>query len=318
MRIRSLPLLLLTASLLPATPGATVVAAPALVASASPVATAVASPVCEVAVEGGLEVRVKAGAKAVEPDAARGGTSDLLQGREPTSVSAKGSITVPTVVHVIAKGPTAADGQLTDAQVASQIRVLNEGFAGKGGKEAAATPFQFVLTGTTRTTNASWYEMLPGSTAEREAKTALRQGGKQTLNVYLSGLGAGLLGYAYFPQQGGSSKPWQDGVVVLNDSIPGGSATNYDQGDTLPHEVGHWLGLYHTFQNGCSASNDRVSDTPAEATPTFGCPVGKDTCSAPGLDPTENFMDYSYDACMYAFTRGQAARMDAIWKAYRA
>ncbi len=315
MRIRSLPLLLLTASLLPATAGVTAVAAPALLASAA--ATVVASPVCEVAVPGGLEVRVKNGAKAVEPDAAKGGTSDLLQGREPTSVSAEGSITVPTVVHVIAKGPTAADGQLTDAQVAAQMAVLNDGFAGKG-RDAAATPFRFVLSDTTRTTNAAWYEMLPGSTAERAAKTALRQGGKDTLNVYLSGLGGGLLGYAYFPQQGGSSKPWQDGVVVLNDSIPGGSATNYDEGDTLPHEVGHWLGLYHTFQNGCSASNDRVSDTPAEATPTFGCPVGKDTCAAPGLDPTENFMDYSYDSCMYAFTRGQAARMDAVWKAYRA
>lgn len=316
MRIRSLPLLLLTASLLPATAGVTAVAAPVLLGSAA--ASAVASPVCEVAVPGGLEVRVKAGAKAVEPDAAQGGASDLLQGREPTSVSAGGSTTVPTVVHVIAKGPTAADGQLTDAQVAAQMKVLNDGFAGRGGRQAAVTPFRFALTGVTRTTDAAWYELLPGSSAEREAKTALRQGGKETLNIYLSGLGGGLLGYAYFPQQGGSSKPWQDGVVVLNESIPGGSATNYDEGDTLPHEVGHWLGLYHTFQNGCSASNDRVSDTPAEATPTFGCPVGKDTCAAPGLDPAENFMDYSYDDCMYAFTRGQAARMDAVWKAYRA
>ncbi len=160
--------------------------------------------------------------------------------------------------------------------------------------------------------------MLPGSTAERQAKQALRRGGDETLNIYLSGLGGGLLGYAYFPQQGGASKPWQDGVVVLNESIPGGTATNYDGGDTLPHEVGHWLGLYHTFQNGCSAANDRMTDTPAEATPTFGCPTGKDTCSAPGVDPAENFMDYSYDACMYAFSAGQSARMDAVCKAWRA
>ena len=161
--------------------------------------------------------------------------------------------------------------------------------------------------------------MLPGSRAEREAKTALREGDDRTLNIYLSGLGGGLLGYAYFPQQGGNSKPWQDGVVVLNESIPGGSASNYDEGDTLPHEVGHWLGLYHTFQNGCSTAGDRVSDTPAEAYPGWGCPTGQDSCSADaGVDPIENFMDYSYDDCMYAFTRGQAARMDAVWKKFRA
>jgi hypothetical protein len=309
--IRPLPLLLLTASLLPATAAVTAVAAPAVLAS-----TATAA--CEVVAPGALEVRMKPGAKALEPDASQGATKDLLQGREPTSVSRPGSTTVPTWVHVIAKGTSAADGALTDAQVRAQVKVLNDGFAGRAGKDAADTPFRFALEGVTRTVIPAWYDMLPGSTAEREAKTALRRGGTQTLNVYLSGLGGGLLGYAYFPQQGGSSKPWQDGVVVLNESIPGGTATNYDEGDTLPHEVGHWLGLYHTFQNGCSTANDRVSDTPAEGTPTTGCPVGKDTCSAPGLDPVENFMDYSYDDCMCAFTPGQAARRDAVWKAYRA
>jgi hypothetical protein len=177
----------------------------------------------------------------------------------------------------------------------------------------------FRLADTTRTVNPGWYDLAPGSAAEREAKTALKVGGDETLNIYLGGLGGGLLGYAYFPQQGGSSKPWQDGVVVLNESIPGGAVRNYDAGDTLPHEVGHWLGLYHTFQNGCSTAGDRVNDTPAEAVPTTGCPDGKDSCAKdPGLDPVENLMDYSYDACMYAFTAGQAARMDAVWKAWRA
>ncbi len=184
------------------------------------------------AVAGALEVRAKPGAKAVEPDAAQG-APDLLQGREPTSVSPAGSTTVPTYVHVITSGRA---GALTDAQVKSQIAVLNAAFSGKGAgaKSAANTPFRFSLAGIDRTDNPAWYEMLPGSTAEQQAKTALRKGDDRTLNVYLSGLGGGLLGYAYFPQQGGSSKPWQDGVVVLNDSIPGGSATNYDEGDTLP------------------------------------------------------------------------------------
>ena len=307
--LRTLPVLALSAALLPLS-----AAAPALSS-----ALASTAKVCEVATPGGLEVRVKPGAKVAEPDATHGAGTDLLAGREPTALSAAGSIDVPTYVHVIAKGTRKADGHLSAQQVAAQMDVLNASFAGTSGPGAADTAFRFTLIDTTWTVNPAWYDMLPGSTAEREAKTALRQGDDRALNVYLSGLGGGLLGYAYFPQQGGSSKPWQDGVVVLNESIPGGAASNYDEGDTLPHEVGHWLGLYHTFQNGCSASGDRVSDTPAEAVPAFRCPEGQDSClKDPGLDPIENFMDYSYDDCMYAFTAGQAARMDAVWKAFRA
>jgi hypothetical protein len=220
---------------------------------------------------------------------------------------------------VIAKSKKRVDGYLSDAEIARQMDVLNASFGGTSGPGAAPTAFRFTRVATTRTIKPAWYDMLPGSAAEREAKQALRRGGDETLNIYLGGLGGGLLGYAYFPQQGGASKPWQDGVVVLNESIPGGAVSNYSEGDTLPHEVGHWLGLYHTFQNGCSTAGDRVSDTPAEAVPTTGCPTSKDSClKDPGVDPVENLMDYSYDACMYAFTRGQAARMDAVWQAYRA
>ena len=306
--LRAVPVLALSAALLPLAG-----AAPAL----SSVASAV--PACEVATPGGLEVRAKPGAKTPEPDASRGSGTDLLQGKEPTSLSPAGSITVPTVVHVIAKGTRRADGNLSDKDVARQMGVLNDSFAGTTGPGAAATAFRFQLVETTRTIEPEWYDLAPGSTAEREAKTALRRGDDTTLNIYLGGLGGGLLGYAYFPQQGGNSKPWQDGVVVLNESIPGGAVEHYDAGDTLPHEVGHWLGLHHTFQNGCSTAGDRVSDTPAMSVPTSGCPDGKDSCvTDPGLDPVENLMDYSYDACMYAFTAGQAARMDAVWKAWRA
>ncbi len=233
--LRTVPVLALSAALFPLTG-----AAPVLSSAAS------ALPACEVATPGGIEVRAKAGAKTPEPDAAQGVSADLLQGKEPTALSPAGSIEVETHVHVIATGMSRAEGNLSDAEVARQMKVLNASFAGTTGRGAADTAFRFRLAGTTRTIDPAWYDLAPGSAAEREAKQELRRGDERTLNIYLGGLGGGLLGYAYFPQQGGNSKPWQDGVVVLNESIPGGAVKNYNAGDTLPHEVGHWLGLHHT------------------------------------------------------------------------
>jgi len=232
-------------------------------------------------------------------------------------LSATGSITIPVYFHVINRGSGIQNGNVPDHMIRAQIAVLNNAF--DGGSGGAATAFRFELAGVTRTTNEFWYNMGYGSIAEREAKAALHQGGANALNFYTANLADNLLGWATFPWSY-HAKPELDGVVCLFSSLPGGSTVPYDEGDTGTHEVGHWLGLYHTFQGGCSTKNDYVSDTPAEFSPAFDCPVGRDTCTTsrhPGLDPITNFMDYTDDACMFQFTAEQAFRADGMFAQYR-
>jgi hypothetical protein len=222
------------------------------------------------------------------------------------------SLTASHVIPVFAHRihPAAGGGSVTDAQITNQISVLNAAYASTG--------FSFTLQGITDTNNDAWYTTTGGA-SETEMKTALRRGGSSTLNMYLNNMGGGLLGWATFPSSY-ASRPVMDGVVVLFSSLPGGTAVPYHLGDTATHEVGHWMGLFHTFQGGCTSTGDSVSDTPAEKSPAFGCPTGRNSCSGnrfPGNDPITNFMDYTDDACMNQFTAGQTSRMDAQWTAFR-
>ena len=224
---------------------------------------------------------------------------------------ALGSVQVPVYFHVINRGPGIENGDIPVSMIREQMRVLNEGFANSG--------FQFNLVEVDRTTNAAWFNMAPGTEAELQAKTALQKGGNDALNIYTS-LAGGYLGYAYFPSILETTSRVLDGVVVLYSSLPGGSAEPYNLGDTVTHEVGHWLALFHTFDGRCGAFGDFIGDTPAERSPASRCPIGRDTCvgaKAPGVDPIDNFMDYSDDACMFRFSPEQGTRMQNAWVTFR-
>lgn len=156
------------------------------------------------------------------------------------------------------------------------------------------------------TINDEWAAAGQESTAEQEMKSSLRQGTYADLNLYLtSDLPDGLLGFCYFPLASPTDEDLVlDGCMCLADSMPNGTATEYNLGMTVVHEVGHWFGLYHVFQgSSCSGSGDYVNDTPLQRTATSGCPSSQDSCpNAKGVDSIHNYMDYSTDECMYEFT----------------
>ena len=252
--------------------------------------------------------------------AAQGGGSGGGTSTDGSRLYTAGSVTIPVYFHVVSKAD--GTGNIPDSRLDAQIAAMNEHFGGQDGPvyrtAAANMSFRFSKAGTSRTVNDAWYAAGPGSAAESQMKNALRVGTADDLNFYINS-GGGYLGWATFPSDY-TSKPKMDGVVCYWASLPGSNYVPYNEGDTGTHEVGHWLGLYHTFQGGCQGGGDGVSDTPAERSATYGCPTtNQDTCrTSTGLDPYENFMDYTDDPCMYKFSLGQVDRADNMWSTYRA
>lgn len=174
---------------------------------------------------------------------------------------------IPVYFHVI-KQENGNGGIVTDAQIAEQISVLNFSFE---------NAFKFTLAGNTQTKNDSYYAAGISTNEEVQMKSS-RQGGANALNIYSSAPVGGVLAWATYPNRVKSSSGninSNDGIVLRFDTLPGGDLYPYNGGRTLVHEVGHWLGLFHTFQGGCDGAGDRVSDTNSEASPAYGCPVGR-------------------------------------------
>jgi Pregnancy-associated plasma protein-A len=231
--------------------------------------------------------------------------------------SARSIITIPVVFHVVYN--TAAQN-VSDQMIASQLSVLNTTYS--------ASEFKFVMAKRTPTNTATngieRKQTTVASFSTNDNVKSSTSGGlnawdaKKYLNIWLCNLGGGILGYSTFPSSL-ASQPTKDGVVILYSSLPGGSAAPYNLGITATHEIGHWLGLYHTFQGGCAKSDtnggDLVADTPAEKSAAFGCPTGRNTCTSVGNDPITNYMDYTDDGCMTNFTAGQKTRFLASFAA---
>ncbi|RKS94663.1 putative secreted protein (Por secretion system target) [Flavobacterium limicola] len=253
-------------------------------------------------------------------------------------------ITIPVVIHVIHSGDIlGVDENIFDEQVISQIQVLNDDFRRKSGTPGfntnpvgADVEIEFALAkqdpsgvlsnGINRVNlgQESW------STTDINdvLKPQTQWNPEKYLNIWVVNFSrTDLLGYAQFPSGSGLSGLNQnegsantDGVVIgykffgSSDYFPNGTySSNYDKGRTTSHEVGHWLGLRHIWGDGGCDVDDFCTDTPNAGQENAGCPTGVDSCpTSPGMDMVENYMDYTYDACMNIFTADQKTRMITV------
>ncbi|MEP7027149.1 MAG: PKD domain-containing protein [Candidatus Eisenbacteria bacterium] len=257
------------------------------------------------------------------------------------TTSAGPSYVIPVAVHIVHMGGIE---NVSDQQVLSQLYALNRDFADSlvHGAPAVDTKISFCLAQNLPANSAVTWSTTPGITRTFSSQTNHSYGNQASeivlkaidylpsdkyLNIWvvktITGGSGGVAGYATFP---GTVPASVDGIVIRADAFgsnftPFGSgynlmASNQD-GKILTHEAGHWLNLYHTFHGGCSATGDQVADTPMEQVNHAGCPANAPTSCSATPDPIENFMDYTNDACRFAFTAGQQVRMQTALAAYR-
>ncbi|MEZ5042855.1 MAG: PKD domain-containing protein [Saprospiraceae bacterium] len=248
-------------------------------------------------------------------------------------------ISIPVVVHVVHNGEAVGQGaNITQAQIQSQINVLNEDYRRTGGgannhPAGADVEIQFVLAKEDPQGNplaepgihrvhggrASW-EREP---IQQILKPQTQWDPNRYMNMWtvqFGGESSSLLGYAQFPslsglqgfeQNEGPAKT--DGVVIRYQSFgnTGNVEAPYDGGRTATHEVGHWLGLRHIWGDGDCSADDFCADTPRASQPNYNC-VQIQTCTGTERDMVENYMDYTPDNCMNIFTNDQKARIRTV------
>ncbi|RYP89646.1 hypothetical protein DL770_004224 [Monosporascus sp. CRB-9-2] len=216
-------------------------------------------------------------------------------------------INVNVYFHVLASSNSESGGYLSATTLDRQLDAMNEAFG----------PYniQFTKAGADWTVNSNWANDGSELTMKSMWNSTKPPG---ITSDFVNNMR--YLGYCYFPTTvtTGSTDFYYDGCSILSSTVPGGPETDYNLGMTAVHEVGHWFGLYHTFEGGCNGNGDYVADTPAEASEASGCPIGRDTCSSAGVDPIHNYMDYSVDSCYEEFTPGQVTRINSYWDTYRA
>ena len=220
---------------------------------------------------------------------------------------------IPVVFHVIYRSDNV--GYISNQRIVDQIAVLNEDFAGYLGS-GFNTTVQFELTEIKYyQNNTAFQDSLAGS-----YKASIASDESQYLNIFTNDAGGGgILGYATLPD--GAAGASGDGIVMLHDTIGGrnNGYGSFDEGRTLVHEVGHYLGLQHTFNpTGACESNtysagDLVVDTPAQDNADYGS--ASSDCGV--TSAFNNFMNYSYDDYMYTFTSEQTNRMICSLTSYQ-
>ncbi|RDA93663.1 hypothetical protein CP533_4887 [Ophiocordyceps camponoti-saundersi (nom. inval.)] len=201
------------------------------------------------------------------------------------SLTARADLSIELYVHVVTT-PKGKAYHLNYDTIYQQISVLNENF-GPGG-------FTFWLKDIDWSFDPYWAVGL----LESHMKRVLHRGENKTANLYILDIVPDGLGICSFPWdlEDPERGPLQDGCMIEASTLPGGKKVHYNQGKTAVHEMGHWLGLLHTFHDGCVGDGDHIDDTPATDRPAYRCPVGRDSCvDQPGLDPVHNFMDFSYE-----------------------
>ncbi|KAF4617517.1 hypothetical protein D9613_006331 [Agrocybe pediades] len=210
---------------------------------------------------------------------------------------------------IVAANMTERAGWVPNSQIEAQMKMLNERYAGTGVSWRHA--------GITRVLSRYWHDSIEaGLQQTNDMHSLFRTGKSTTMNVYTVGFtDASLNGYSTLPVNY-ARNPIEDGVVIFFATLPGGLSLER-QGGTLIHEAGHWLGLRHTFQGGCTGVGDGVDDTPPQREEHYGCPIGADTCPGGGPDPIYNFMDYTSEECRTEFTPGQISLMQKSIAAFR-